>query len=197
MEPQKKYSFFEAGEVENKIAGTRVADPLGVLMVQASSLWQAYSDWANNIADKKLLRAAHNYFKADSAINDDNIKVRSLKRVRAWMDAIIVAFEWCEKNIDDPTSRGLQEISATGDAAHPLANIVAYSGWLWHDTCKAIANEIGTPLRESVDGYYAKDKAITCKNAKIKALKRIRIWLDVIIDAVAYIEERTEPLFQS
>lgn len=197
MEPQKKYSFFEAGEIENKIAGTRVADPLGVLMVLAPNLWQDYSIVADTYATEELLTAADTYYKADAKITDSNIKVRALKRVRVWMDAVIIAFEWFEENIPDPSSRGLAENQVLGDAAHPLANIVAYSGWLWHDTCKAIANEIGAPLRESVDGYYAKDKAITCKNEKIKALKRIRIWLDVIIDAVAYIEERTEPLFQS
>lgn len=197
MEPQKKYSFFEAGEVENKIAGTHTADPLGVLMVLAPNLWQDYSIVADTYAAEELLTAADTYYKADAKITDANIKVRALKRVRVWMDAVIVAFEWFEENIPDPSSRGLAENQVLGDASHPLGTIVAYSGWLWHDTCKAIANEIGTPLRESVDGYYAKDKAITCKNAKIKALKRIRIWLDVIIDAVAYIEERTEPLFQS
>ena len=36
-----------------------------------------------------------------------------------------------------------------------------------------------------MDNYYAKDKKITDKNVKIKALKRIRVWLDVIIDAVS------------
>ena len=43
-----------------------------------------------------------------------------------------------------------------------------------------------------MDSYYAKDKAVKDDNAKIKALKRIRLWLDVVIDAVAYIEDRTD-----
>ena len=44
----------------------------------------------------------------------------------------------------------------------------------------------------AVDSYYAKDKQITDKNARMKALKRIRVWLDVVIDAVSYVEERTD-----
>lgn len=43
-----------------------------------------------------------------------------------------------------------------------------------------------------MDSYYAKDKAVKDENARMKALKRIRVWLDVIIDAVSYVEERTD-----
>lgn len=194
MTATKKYSFFEGGKIENAIAGTRTADPLGVLMVLAPNLWQDYSIVADTYAAEKLLTAADTYYKADAKITDDNIKVRALKRVRVWMDAVIVAFEWFEENIPDPSSRGLAENQVLGDAAHPLASIVAYSHNLWHDTCKAIAREIGKPFQEQVDTYYANDKKIKDKNEKIKALKRIRVWLDLIIQAVEYIEERTEPL---
>lgn len=85
--------------------------------------------------------------------------------------------------------------SKTGSLAtvhDPLGILVGYSSNLWHDTSKAVALHIGLPLQESVDSYYAKNKAVNDENAKIKALKRIRLWLDVVIDAVAYIEERTD-----
>lgn len=195
MEQKKKYSFYEGGDVENKIAGKYVADPLGVLMVLTPKLWEAYSDGVNNYDNEKLLTAADKYYREDAAINDENIKVRSLKRVRVWMDAVIAAFIYFETNISDPAQRGLAEVKVLGDAAGPLGTIAAYSSSLWHDTCKAIATEIGKPFQEPVDTYYAKDKAIKDPNAKIKGLKRIRVWLDLIIQAVEYIEERTEPLF--
>ena len=194
MTAPKKYSFVEGGKIENAIAGTHTADPLGVLMVLAPNLWQDYSIVADTYAAEELLTASDTYYKADSKITDANIKVRSLKRIRVWMDAVIVAFEWFEENIPDPSSRGLAKNQVLGDASHPLGTIVAWSGWLWHDTCKAIAREIGKPFQEQVDTYYAEDRKIKDENAKIKALKRIRVWLDLIIQAVEYIEERTEPL---
>ena len=106
--------------------------------------------------------------------------------------SLYLPFEWIEKNVGDPGTRGFMENKISGSGSGPLGILVAYSHNLWHDTSKAIAYNIGTPLQESVDNYYAKDKKITDKNVKIKALKRIRVWLDVIIDAVSYIEERTD-----
>jgi hypothetical protein len=131
-------------------------------------------------------------YDAYAEIKDENIKVKSLKQLRAWMDAIVPTFEWIESNITDPATRGMFENKVAGNGAGPLGILVGYSSNLWHDTSKAIAYKIGTPLRESVDNYYAKDKQITDQNARMKALKRIRVWLDVIIDAVSYVEERTD-----
>ncbi|MBR4407520.1 MAG: hypothetical protein IKT27_04315, partial [Clostridia bacterium] len=120
MTAPKKYSFVEGGKIENAIAGTHTADPLGVLMVLAPNLWQDYSIVADTYAAEELLTASDTYYKADSKITDANIKVRSLKRIRVWMDAVIVAFEWFEENIPDPSSRGLAKNQVLGDASHPL-----------------------------------------------------------------------------
>lgn len=190
QKPQKTYSLFEAGELENKIAG-RVADPLGILMVLSDRMWTEFYKGTDESIGAAFQDIVDDFYDADAAINDDNIKVRSLKRVRVWMDAVVSAFVWIETNIADPVSCGIAECKILGSAAQPLGTIAAWSGWLWHDTCKAVATIIGAPLRDSVDSYYAKDKAITDKNAKVKAMKRIRAWLDVVIDAVEYIEART------
>lgn len=190
MTKTKLYSLFEAGELENKIAG-RVADPLGILMVLSDRMWEEFYRGTDESIGAAFQDIVDDFYDADEAINDDNIKVRSLKRVRVWMDAVVSAFEWIETNIADPASCGIAECKILGSAAQPLGTIAAYSAWLWHDTCKAVANIIGAPLRDSVDSYYAKDKAITDKNAKVKAMKRIRAWLDVVIDAVEYIEAHT------
>lgn len=131
-------------------------------------------------------------YDAYAEIKDENIKLKSLKQLRAWMDAIVPTFEWIEANITDPSTRGMFENKVAGDGAGPLGTLAGFSSNLWHDTSKAIACKIGLPLRESVDNYYAKDKQITDENAIMKALKRIRVWLDVVIDAVAYIEERSD-----
>lgn len=192
MERKNSYSLFEAGDLENKIAGKWINQPLGVLMCYAERLPDEFFKGANDTIGPALQDNVDDLYKAYEEIKDENIKVRALKRVRAWMDAIVPAFEWIEKHVGDPGTRGFMENKISGSGAGPLGILVAYSHNLWHDTCKAIANEIGTPLRESVDNYYAKDKKIKDENAKIKALKRIRVWLDVIIDAVSYVEEHTD-----
>lgn len=187
-----KYSVFSGGDLENKIAGNWVNQPLGVLMCYAERLPDEFYKGANDTIGPALQDEVDDLYKAYEEIKDENIKVRALKRVRAWMDAMVPAFEWIEKNVGDTGTRGFMENKISGSGSGPLGILVAYSHNLWHDTSKAIAYNIGTPLQESVDNYYAKDKKITDKNVKIKALKRIRVWLDVIIDAVSYIEERTD-----
>ena len=192
METKKKYTFFSAGELENEIAGKWAFQPLGVLMCYAGRLADEFYEGVNDTVGPMLQDTVDDLYDAYAEIKDENIKVKALKQIRAWMDAIIPTFEWIEANITDPSTRGMFENKVTGDGAGPLGILVGYSSNLWHDTSKAIAYKIGTPLRESVDNYYAKDKKITDKNARMKALKRIRVWLDVIIDAVSYVEERTD-----
>lgn len=189
---KQKYTFFSAGELENEIAGKWACQPLGLLMVYASKLADEFYDGVNDTVGPMLQDTVDDLYDAYAEIKDENIKVKSLKQIRTWLDAVIRAFEVIETNITDPSTRGVFENKVIGDGAGPLGTLVGYSSTLWHDTSKTIANKIGTPLRESVDSYYAKDKQITDKNARMKALKRIRVWLDVVIDAVAYIEERTD-----
>ena len=189
---KQKYTFFSAGELENEIAGKWANQPLGVLMCYAEKLADEFYEGVNDSVGPMLQDTVDDLYDAYAEIKDDNIKVKALKRIRAWMDAIIPTFEWIEDNITDPSTRGMFENKVTGVGAGPLGILVGYSSNLWHDTSKAIAYNIGTPLRESVDSYYAKDKKITDKNARMKALKRIRVWLDVVIDAVSYVEERTD-----
>lgn len=192
MAAKKSYSVFEGGALENEIAGKYVNQPLGVLMCYADRLCDEFYNGVDDTVGPFLQDEVDDLYDAYAEIKDDNIKIRALKKIRAWMDAVIPAFVWIEQNIADPGSRGVAENKVTGSGAGPLGILVAYSSNLWHDTSKAIAYNIGTPLRESVDNYYAEDKKITDKNAKIKALKRIRVWLDVIIDAVTYVEEHTD-----
>ena len=192
MSEKKKYNLFSSGNLENEIAGRWAHQPLGLLMVYAEGLCDEFYEGATDTIGPAMQDEMDDLYTAYREIKDENIKVRALKQVRAWMDAVISAFDWIEAHVTDPAARGLAENKITGKGAQPLGILVAVSSNLWHDTCKAIANNIGVPLRDSVDGYYAKDKKITDKNAKIKALKRIRVWLDVVIDAVEYVEERTD-----
>lgn len=189
---KQKYTFFSAGELENEIAGKLAYQPLGLLMVYASKLADEFYEGVNDTVAQMLQDTVDDLYDAYAEIKDENIKVKSLKQLRAWMDAVVPAFEWSEANITDPATRGMFESKVAGEGAQPLGTLVAYSSYLWHDTSKAIALNIGAPLRESVDSYYAKNKAVNGDNAKIKALKRIRLWLDVVIDAVSYVEERTD-----
>ena len=189
---EQKYTLFSAGELENEIAGKWAYQPLGLLMVYASKLADEFYEGVNDTVGPLMQDTVDDLYDAYAEIKDENIKVKSLKQIRAWMDVIVPTFEWSEANIADPSTRGMFENKVAGEGAQPLGTLVAYSSFLWHDTSKAIALNIGTPLRESVDSYYAKSKAVNDENAKIKALKRVRLWLDVVIDAVAYIEERTE-----
>lgn len=189
---KKKYTFFSAGELENEIAGKWACQPLGLLMVYASRLADEFYEGANDTVGPMLQDTVDDLYDAYAEIKDENIKLKSLKQLRAWIDAVIHAFEVIENIVTDPSTRGVFENKVAGEGAQPLGTLVAHEGSLWHDTSKAIAYKIGIPLRESVDNYYAKNKAVNDKNAKIKALKRIRLWLDVIIDAVSYIEEQTD-----
>ena len=161
-------------------------------MVYASKLADEFYEGVNDTVGPMLQDTVDDLYDAYAEIKDENIKVKSLKQLRAWLDAVIHAFEVIETTVTDPAIRGVFENKVTGVGAGPLGTLVGYSSNLWHDTSKAIAYKIGTPLRESVDSYYAKDKQITDKNARMKALKRIRVWLDVVIDAVSYVEERTD-----
>ena len=189
---KQKYTFFSAGELENEIAGKWAYQPLGLLMVYASKLADEFYDGVNDTVGPMLQNTVDDLYDAYAEIKDENIKVKSLKQLRAWLDAVIRAFEVIETTVMDPSTRGMFENKVAGKGAQSLGTLVAHAGSLWHDTSKAIAYKIGTPLRESVDSYYAKDKQITDKNARMKALKRIRVWLDVVIDAVSYVEERTD-----
>ena len=189
---EQKYTLFSAGELENEIAGKWAYQPLGLLMVYASKLADEFYEGVNDTVGPMLQDTVDDLYDAYAEIKDENIKVKSLKQLRAWMDAVIRAFEVIETTVTDPAIRGVFENKVAGKGAQPLGTLVAYGGSLWHDTSKAVAIKIGLPLRESVDSYYAKDKAVNEKNAKIKALKRIRLWLDVVIDAVSYVEERTD-----
>lgn len=189
---EQKYTLFSAGELENEIAGKWAYQPLGLLMVYASKLADEFYDGANDTVGPMLQDTVDDLYDAYAEIKDENIKVKSLKQLRAWLDAVIHAFEVIETTVTDPAIRGVFENKVAGIGAGPLGTLVGYSSNLWHDTSKAIAYKIGTPLRESVDNYYAKNKEITDNNARMKALKRIRVWLDVVIDAVSYIEERTD-----
>lgn len=189
---EQKYTFFSAGELENEIAGKWAYQPLGLLMVYASRLADEFYDGVNDTVGPMLHDTVDDLYDAYAEIKDENIKVKSLKQLRAWLDAVIHAFEVIETTVTDPATRGVFENKVTGVGAGPLGILVGYSSNLWHDTSKAIAYKIGTPLSESVDSYYAKNKQITDDNARMKALKRIRLWLDVVIDAVSYIEERTD-----
>lgn len=189
---EQKYTLFSAGELENEIAGKWAYQPLGLLMVYASKLADEFYEGVNDTVGPMLQDTVDDLYDAYAEIKDENIKVKSLKQLRAWLDAVIPAFEVIETTVTDPAIRGVFENKVAGKGAQPLGTLVAYGGSLWHDTSKAVAIKIGLPLRESVDSYYAKDKAVNEKNAKIKALKRIRLWLDVVIDAVSYVEERTD-----
>ena len=189
---KQKYTFFSAGELENEIAGKWAYRPLGLLMVYASKLADEFYEGVNDTVGPMLQDTVDDLYDDYAEIKDENIKLKSLKQLRAWMDAIVPTFEWIEENITDPSTRGMFENKVAGKGAQSLGTLVAHAGSLWHDTSKAVALKIGLPLQESVDSYYAKDKAVKDENAKIKALKRIRLWLDVVIDAVAYIEERTD-----
>lgn len=189
---EQKYTLFSAGELENEIAGKWAYQPLGLLMVYASKLADEFYEGVNDTVGPVLQDTVDDLYDAYAEIKDENIKVKSLKQLRAWLDAVIHAFEVIETTVTDPAIRGMFENKVAGKGAQPLGTLVAYGGSLWHDTSKAVAIKIGLPLRESVDSYYAKDKAVNEKNAKIKALKRIRLWLDVVIDAVSYVEERTD-----
>lgn len=192
MATKKSYSVFEGGALENEIAGKGVNQPLGVLMCYADRLCDEFYNGVNDTVGPALQDEVDDLYDAYAEIKDENIKVRALKRIRAWTDAVIPAFEWIERNFGDPGTRGFAENKVTGSGAGPLGILCAYSWNLWHDTSKAIANNIGVPLRETVDNYYAEYKKVKDDNAKIKALKYIRIWLDVIIDAVTYVEEHTD-----
>lgn len=189
---EQKYTLFSAGELENEIAGKWAYQPLGLLMVYASKLADEFYEGVNDTVGPMLQDTVDDIYDAYAEIKDENIKVKSLKQLRAWLDAVIHAFEVIETTVTDPAIRGVFENKVAGVGAGPLGTLVGYSSNLWHDTSKAIAYKIGTPLRESVDNYYANNKKITDNNARMKALKRIRVWLDVVIDAVAYIEERTD-----
>ncbi len=189
---EQKYTLFSAGELENEIAGKWAYQPLGLLMVYASKLADEFYEGVNDTVGPMLQDTVDALYDAYAEIKDENIKVKSLKQLRAWLDAVIHAFEVIETTVTDPAIRGVFENKVTGVGAGPLGTLVGYSSNLWHDTSKAIAYKIGTPLRESVDNYYANNKKITDDNARMKALKRIRVWLDVVIDAVSYVEERTD-----
>lgn len=189
---KQKYTFFSAGELENEIAGKWAYQPLGLLMVYASKLSDEFYDGVNDTVSPMLQDTVDDLYDAYAEIKDENIKVKSLKQLRAWLEAVIHAFEVIETSVADPAIRGVFENKVAGKGAQSLGTLVAHAGSLWHDTSKAVALNIGLPLQESVDSYYAKGKAVKDENAKIKALKRIRLWLDVVIDAVAYIEERTD-----
>lgn len=189
---KQKYTFFSAGEIENEIAGQWAYQPLGLLMVYASKLADEFYEGVNDTVGPMLQDTVYDLYDAYDEIKEENVKLKSLKQIRAWLDAVISAFELIETTVTDPATRGLFENKVAGEGCRPLGLLVACSHSLWHDTSKAVAFKIGTALRESVDAYYVKNKAVTDENEKIKALKRIRLWLDVVIDAVAYIEERTD-----
>ena len=93
---------------------------------------------------------------------------------------------------------GTIENEIAGRAAPYLAMIMAYSNLLWHDTGKAIANRIGKhmpdELRQKYEDFYDKQNKFYDeeKNAKLRAIKIIKLWLDVIEDAFAYVEEHTD-----
>jgi len=190
---EQKYTLFSAGELENEIAGKWAYQPLGLLMVYASKLADEFYEGVNDTVGPMLQDTVDDLYDAYAEIKDENIKVKSLKQLRAWLDAVIHAFEVIETTVTDPAIRGVFESKVTGKGAQPLGTLAAVSSFaMWHDTSKAVALHIGLPLQESVDSYYEKNKAVKDENAKIKALKRIRLWLDVVIDAVSYIEERTD-----
>ena len=150
---EQKYTLFSAGELENEIAGKWAFKPLGVLMCYAGRLADEFYEGVNDTVGPMLQDTVDDLYDAYAEIKDENIKVKALKQIRAWMDAIIPTFEWIEANITDPSTRGMFENKVTGDGAGPLGTLVGYSSILWHDTSKAIAYKIGTPLRESVDNY--------------------------------------------
>ena len=177
---KQKYTFFSAGELENEIAGKWAFQPLGVLMCYAGRLADEFYEGVNDTVGPMLQDTVDDLYDAYAEIKDENIKVKSLKQLRAWLDAVIRAFEVIETTVMDPSTRGMFENKVAGKGAQSLGTLVAHAGSLWHDTSKAVALKIGLPLQVKDD------------NAKIKALKRIRLWLDVVIDAVAYIEDRTD-----
>ena len=93
---------------------------------------------------------------------------------------------------------GTIENEIAGRAAPYLAMLMLHSSSLWHDTGKAIANRIGKymsdDMRQKYDDFYDKQNKLYReeKNQKLKAIKIIRLWLDVIEDAFAYVEEHTD-----
>ena len=97
----------------------------------------------------------------------------------------------------DAIENGMIEYEIAGKAAPYLAMLMMQSNMLWHDTGKAIANRIGKTmpdeLRQAYEEFYDKQKLYSEeKNVKLRAIKTIKLWLDVIDIAFTYVEEHTD-----
>ena len=98
----------------------------------------------------------------------------------------------------DAVANGTIENEIAGRAAPYLAMLMAQSSLLWHDTGKAIANRIGKhmpdELRQKYEDFYDKQNKFYTeeKNVKLRAIKTIKLWLDVIESAFTYVEEHTD-----
>jgi hypothetical protein len=81
----------------------------------------------------------------------------------------------------------------------PLINSVVFcmsrEGDLYHQTLKGIAKNIhDKTFHEKADVWYEEYVQLkeTCKNAKVRALRRLSGWFGLLADAFEYVEERKE-----
>jgi hypothetical protein len=68
-------------------------------------------------------------------------------------------------------------------------------GGLYHQTLKGIAKNIrDKAFYEKVDVWYEEYVQLkeTCKNVKVRALRRLSGWFSLLADAFEYVEERKE-----
>jgi hypothetical protein len=66
-------------------------------------------------------------------------------------------------------------------------------GSLYHQTLKGIAKNIhDKTFHEKVDTWYEEYVHLkeTCKNAKVRTLRRLSGWFNLLADAFEYVEER-------
>lgn len=100
-----------------------------------------------------------------------------------------------EKKKFDNVSSGMAENKVLGNATQCNAVVLlcAFSGRLFHDTSKAVLNEI-PEMKDVLKKYYDKDDKISrnCKNAKVRGIKRVANWINFISEVFEYIEDNRD-----
>lgn len=118
---KQKYTFFSAGELENEIAGK------WAFMVYASKLADEFYDGVNDNVIPMMQDTVDDLYDAYAEIKDENIKGKALKQLRAWLEAVIHAFEVIETSVADPAIRGVFENKVAGKGAQSLGTLVAHA----------------------------------------------------------------------
>jgi hypothetical protein len=87
------------------------------------------------------------------------------------------------------------EASLTDPLISSVVVCMSRENSLYHQTLKGIAKNIhDKAFHEKTDVWYEEDVRFkkTCKNAKVRALRRLAAWFSLLADAFEYVEERKE-----